>query len=333
MSVTYNTFRGSASGEVVPGQTTASLAPHEVYIETTHSGLCGTDEHYLKADQVLGHEGIGIVKAIGSTVSDIKVGDRVGFGYTHKICANCDACSMGVDQFCRKGINYGFNDLGNGTFSHGAIWDEKCVYPIPEGYDSAYAAPLMCAGATVYTVLTEFGIKPAERVGIMGMGGLGHIAIKLAAAMGYHVVVLSSSERKRAEAMEYGASEYHVLNDKETPKDMVPIKHLLLCGSFGVDDYRKLLPHMDICSTVYPLTVSFEPAQIPTLDLCFRGVSVQGSLVASRQTIRSLLQFCAAKKIYPTIMKYPLTLEGINEAMAALREGKVRYRAVLVREF
>ncbi|KAL4923888.1 NAD(P)-dependent alcohol dehydrogenase [Aspergillus undulatus] len=332
MSVTYDVYRGSASGAIVPASTTQTIAPHEVYIETTHSGLCGTDEHYLKADQVLGHEGIGIVKAVGSTVTSVKVGDRVGFGYTHKICAECDNCAAGVDQFCRTGTNYGFGDLQNGTFGSGAIWDSKCVYPIPEGYDSAYAAPLMCAGATVWTVLTEFGIKPAERVGIMGMGGLGHIAIKLAAAMGYHVVVLSSSDRKREEAMEYGAAEYHVIRaGEETPKELVPVKHLLLCGSFGVDDYSLLLPLVDTCSSIYPLTVSFEPAKIPTLDLLFKGVRVQGSLVASRQSIRGLLKFAAAKKIYPTIMTFPLSKEGIEEAMAALREGKIRYRAVLVR--
>lgn len=112
----------------------------------------------------------------------------------------------------------------------------KCVYPIPPEIDSINAAPLMCAGATMWTVLTEFGIRSFDRVGIMGVGGLGHMAIKLAAAMGCHVVVLSSSESKRLEAMEYGASEYHVFRSGgPPPENFKPLKHLLLCGSGNVD--------------------------------------------------------------------------------------------------
>lgn len=113
------------------------------------------------------------------------------------------------------------------------------MYPIPEGYDSAHAAPLMCAGATVWTVLSKYGVAPRDRVAVMGIGGLGHLAIKLAAAMGCHVVVLSSSESKRQEAMEYGASEYHVFRAGETSADNIaPVKHLLLCGS-GAVDYKR----------------------------------------------------------------------------------------------
>lgn len=147
-----------------------------------------------------------------------------------------DFYPTGWDQFCRDQEQYGFHDLSNGTFSYGAVWDAKCVYRIPDGYDSTNAAPLMCAGATVWTVLTEFGIRPMDRVAIMGVGGLGHLAIKLAAALGYKVVVLSSSESKRQEAFEYGATEYHVwrTGDK-VPEGFMPLKHLLLCGNSGVD--------------------------------------------------------------------------------------------------
>lgn len=131
------------------------------------------------------------------------------------------------------------HDFDNGTFSSGAVWDEKCVYLIPEGYDSANAAPLMCAGATVWTVLSRYGVSAQDRVAIMGIGGLGHLAIKLAAAMGCHVVVLSSSETKRREAMGYGASEFHVFQPGKEPSHPIkPVKHLLLCGT-GAADYKK----------------------------------------------------------------------------------------------
>lgn len=255
MSITYDVFRGSAEGKIIADKTTATLDLNGVFIETTHSGLCGTDEHYLKADMVLGHEGVGIVKAIGPKVSSVKVGDRVGFGYTHKVCTECDNCVSGMipsshathsstltnillgwDQYCRNQKQYGFHDQSNGTFSYGAIWDATCVYPIPEGYDSVHAAPLMCAGATVWTVLTEYNVRSTDRVAVMGVGGLGHLAIKIASEMGCHVVVLSSSEAKRQEAMDYGASEYHVFRSGgQPPVDFKPVDHLLLCGSGSVD--------------------------------------------------------------------------------------------------
>ncbi|KAE8379557.1 chaperonin 10-like protein [Aspergillus bertholletiae] len=331
MSITFDVFRGSPEGKIVADKTTRTLEYNEVYIETTHSGLCGTDEHYLKSGQVLGHEGIGIIKALGPGVAAVKVGDRVGFGYTHSICTSCDNCETGWDQFCRNQKQYGFHDFDNGTFSYGAVWDVNCVYPIPEEVSSVDAAPLMCAGATVWTVLTEFGIRSTDRVAIMGIGGLGHIAIKLAVALGCEVVVLSSSESKRAEAMEYGASEYHVFRSDEPIKDFKPVKHLLLCGSGSVS-YPSLMPLMDTNGSIYPLTVAFEPAPVPMLDVLFKGVRIQGSLVASRKGIRTLLEFVARHKIVPTIMTFPLTAEGIEEAMQTLRDGKMRYRGVLVKE-
>ncbi|KAK1148030.1 hypothetical protein N8T08_010663 [Aspergillus melleus] len=332
MSVTYEVFRGSEEGKIVPDKVTSTLGHNDVFIETTHSGLCGTDEHYLKTNQVLGHEGIGIIKAVGPGVNTFKVGDRVGYGYIHKICATCDNCATGWDQHCRDVQQYGFHDFDNGSFSYGTVWDANCVFPIPESLSSVDAAPLMCAGATVWTVLTEYGMRSTERIGIMGIGGLGHIAIKLAAAMGYNVVVLSSSESKRQEAFEYGATEYHVWRSgEEAPKDFKPLKHLILCGSAAID-YPSLVPLMDTRGSIYPLTVAFEPAQVPMLALVLKGVRIQGSLVASRESIRTLLEFAARKNVLPTIMTFPFTTAGIEDAMRTLREGKMRYRGVLVRE-
>ncbi|KAI9146723.1 FMN reductase (NADPH) [Paramyrothecium foliicola] len=323
MSVSFDVFRGSAKGRIVPDQVSRTLQPHEVYIETTHSGVCGTDEHYIKKGQVLGHEGIGIVKQLGSGVTTVKPGDRVGFGYTHEICANCDNCATGWDQYCRNRKLYGFHDVDNGSFSSGAVWDSKCVYRIPDGYESIHAAPLMCAGATVWTILSEYDVRAGQRVGILGIGGLGHLAIKLAAAIGCHVVVLSSSESKRQEAMEYGASEFHVFQSGgRAPEDIKSVKHLLLCGSASLD-YASLLPLVDTQGSIYPLTVTLTPAPIPLLPMGSRGIKIQGSLVASRQAIRNLLEFASRKNITPTVMTFPFTTEGIEDAMQKLRNGKI----------
>ncbi|KAJ5151303.1 uncharacterized protein N7482_010555 [Penicillium canariense] len=331
MSVTFEVFRGSKDGKIVADKTTRTLQPNEVYIETTHSGLCGTDEHYLRSGQALGHEGVGVVRQIGRDVTNVKVGARVGFGYTHYVCGTCEQCLSGWDQYCENKEEYGSHDHDLGSFGEGVVWDAGCVVPIPDGYDSADAAPLMCAGATVWTVLSEYGVRPTDRVAVMGIGGLGHLAIKLAAAMGCHVVVLSSSEAKREEAFGFGASEYHVFRSGQEMKDFKPVNHLLLCGSANVD-YAALVPLMDVHGSIYPLTVDFAPSPVPMLLMNVKGIRVQGSLVASRRSLRSLVQFAAEKKISPTIMTFPLDQEGVEKAMQTLRDGKMRYRGVLVRQ-
>ncbi|KAJ5171957.1 hypothetical protein N7492_004550 [Penicillium capsulatum] len=331
MSVTFEVFRGSPEGKIVADKTTRTLQHNEVYIETTHSGLCGTDEHFLKSGQALGHEGVGVIRQIGRDVTNVKVGDRVGFGYTHYVCGTCEKCLTGWDQYCENKKEYGSHDHDLGSFGEGVVWDAGCVVPIPEGYDSADAAPLMCAGATVWTILSEYGVRPTDRVGVMGIGGLGHLAIKLASAMGCHVVVFSSSEAKREEAFNFGASEYHVFRSGQELEGFKPVNHLLLCGSATVD-YASLIPLMDIHGSIYPLTVDFSHSPMPLLFMNLKGVRVQGSLVASRKTLRSLVQFAAAKKIAPTKMTFPLTQDGIEQAMETLRNGKMRYRGVLVRQ-
>ncbi|KNG89119.1 alcohol dehydrogenase [Aspergillus nomiae NRRL 13137] len=292
-SITFDVYRGSKEGKIVADKTTRPLRPTDV----------------------LGHEGVGVVRQVGDAVTHVQVGDRVGFGYTHEVCGICDHCISGWDQYCANKKEYGFHNHDLGSFSHGVVWNAGNVFKIPDGYDSANAAPLMCAGATVWTCLTEYGLRPTDRVGVMGIG----------------VVVLSSSERKREEAMQFGASEYHVFSAGQEMKDFKPLKHLLLCGSANVD-YPSLLPLMDVHGTIYPLTVDFKPSAVPLLFMNAKGIRIQGSLVASRKSLKSLLQFAADKKIEPTIMKFPLNEAGIEEAMQTLRDGKMRYRGVLVRE-
>ncbi|KAI7978536.1 hypothetical protein EIK77_002212 [Talaromyces pinophilus] len=210
--VSFDVFRG-ISGNIVADHATKSLGHNEIFIETTHSGLCGTDLHYMHSGKVLGHEGVGIVRKLGPGVTSVNVGDR------------------NVVDFETRG------DPDIGSLSNGVVWDADAVVPVPDGYDSVDAAPLLCAGGTVWTVLTEYGIKATDRVGILGIGGLGHLAIKLGAALGCHVVVLSSSDTKRQEAFEFGAKEYYVLKSGEKPEGLKPLDHLLVCGSSSSMDY------------------------------------------------------------------------------------------------
>ncbi|KAJ5531328.1 Alcohol dehydrogenase superfamily zinc-type [Penicillium freii] len=230
MDVSFEVYRGSPSGHIISDTTTRILGPNEVYIEITHSGICGTDEHFVKSTQVLGHEGIGIIRRLGSNVTTVNIGDRIGFGYVRKVCNACDNCGTGWDQYCRSARIYGECDFDVGTFGHGTVWDVSCVFPIPDGYLSEDAAPLLCAGATVWNCLSHFSAHPTDRVGILGVGGLGHLAIKIAAEMGCHVVVLSRTDDKKEDALRYGAGEFHVL-DQIDHSSFRPLKHMLLCGS------------------------------------------------------------------------------------------------------
>ncbi|KAM0257106.1 hypothetical protein ACHAQJ_004570 [Trichoderma viride] len=328
--VTFDVYRGAEGDVPVRKTITRQLRPNDVFIELTHSGVCGTDLHYKHADITLGHEGVGIVKEIGPNVSGHKVGDIVGFGYVRQVCGDCMECLTGWDQYCANAVTYGNADFDTGSFAHGAVLDARCVFQIPKEIDPADAAPLMCGGGTVWTVLDQYGIKPTDRVAIMGIGGLGHIAIKIAAAMGCHVVVLSSSEAKRQEALSYGAQEFHVLRQGEKFEEkMEPINHLLLCGSAAID-YEALLPLMAPNSSIYPLTVDFTPSKITMISLAIKGIRIQGSLVVSTSEMRKMLNFCALHKITPQIEKFPLNETGMADAMQRLIKGNVRYRAVLV---
>ncbi|KAM0511450.1 hypothetical protein ACHAPE_009889 [Trichoderma viride] len=328
--VTYDVYRGAEGETPVRKTISTELRPNDVYLEMTHSGLCGTDLHYRHADIALGHEGVGIVKQVGPAVKDLKVGDVAGFGYIRQVCGNCMECLTGWDQYCSQAVSYGNAGFDIGSFSSGAVLDARCVFKIPDGIDPADAAPLMCGGGTVWTVLDQYGIKSTDRVAIMGIGGLGHIAIKMAAAMGCHVVVLSSSESKRQEAMEFGAQEFHVLRRGEKFEDkMEPINHLLLCGNAQID-FDAVLPLMAPNSAIYPLAVDFNPSKIVLFQLVMKGIKIQGSVVVSTTEMRKMLKFCALHKITPQIEKFPLNETGMTDAMARLVKGDVRYRAVLV---
>ncbi|UKZ83015.1 putative secondary metabolism biosynthetic enzyme [Trichoderma virens FT-333] len=324
---TLDIFRGTPEGELAVEQTARTLGYGELYIETTHSGLCGTDLHYLARGRIIGHEGVGIVRQLGPGVSrDIKVGDRVGFGYTHKVCGTWR------DQYCSSRVDFNRNADKMGTISSGVIWAADMVFPIPDGYDSADAAPLLCAGSTVFTVLTGPEVKSTDRIGVMGVGGLGHLAIKLAAAMGHEVVALSTSESKRQEALEYGATEFLVYNSENpAPAGFRPLNHLLLCGNTGSKNFNNLIELLAVNGTIYPLTVSAEHTPIDLGELTGLGASIKGSLTASRRTISDLIRFASRHGIKPTVMKFPMTEDGIKEAIDTLRSGKMRYRGVLVR--
>lgn len=328
----FTVYKGSEKGEVVESATKRpDLEPTQVLLKVTHSGLCGTDVHYKAVDMALGHEGVGVVEEIGSAVKLFKKGDRAGWGYNHDCCGACKQCLSGNDIFCPQRKMYGQADLDQGSFASHAVWKESFLFKIPDNMTSEDAAPLQCGGITVYNALMQDPVKPGARVGVIGVGGLGHLAIQFAAKMGCEVVVFSGTNSKKDEAEKLGAKEFYAMKD---------VKELRLEGNRGIDrllvtasaqvDWSLYLPVMNPRATIYPLSVSEGDLQIPYMPLLSKGLRIQGSVVGSRHLHQDMLEFAAAQNIRPVIQKFSLDKKGIDEAFNTLEGGKMRYRGVLV---
>ncbi|XXG97638.1 hypothetical protein Hte_003945 [Hypoxylon texense] len=280
-------------------------------------------------DMVLGHEGCGVVEDVGPDCKHLKKGDRVGWGFSHDSCGYCDECLEGFEQFCVDRGIYGAANFDQGSFASHAIWREGFLHKTPDGLSDAEAAPLQCGGATVFAAL--YNAQHGETVGVVGMGGLGHLAIQFASKLGCRVVVLSGTDRKKDEAFRLGATEFVAMKGVEDLKVGRPLQRLLVTTS-AQPDWDAILPAMASRSTIYPLSVSAGRLGVPYAPLVFHGIAVQGSLVASRIQHRKMLDFAAVHGIKPIIERFPMTEEGIGEAMKRLEEGKVYYRAVLMVE-
>lgn len=228
MTSEYKVFRG-VDGAIKPSSAQKpQLGPKDILVKITHSGVCGTDLGYVPSGIALGHEGVGIVEAIGSDVTQFKIGERAGGGYHRNSCGHCNYCLTGQDIWCYERSVFGETDYNNGTFGEYYVGKETYLHKIPEGMASEHAAPLQCAGATTYNALVQV-VKPGDRVGIIGIGGLGHLAIQFARKLGTEVVVFSTSKSKEEEARKLGASEFYLLDELEKlPK---PIHTLVVAGS------------------------------------------------------------------------------------------------------
>ncbi|KAJ3825693.1 chaperonin 10-like protein [Lentinula raphanica] len=326
------TFRGSRNGQIRESRfLQQNLKADEVVIRITHSGICGTDLHFMHADMVLGHEGVGIVQEVGESCTTLRVGDRVGWGYTYWSCGKCSTCLTGHESYCPTAGKYGAHHLDQGSFGSLAIKPEQWVFKIPDAIESRYAAPLLCAGATVFSPMVEF-LKPTDRVGIIGIGGLGHLAIQFAARMGCDVVAFSSTEVKREDAISLGAREFYATNDVAdytTLNVTKPLDGLIIATGaehFDFANYYKLLKPI---ATVIPFTISFEPMVIPTIPTIANGIKIAGTTPSGILIMTKTLEFAERNNIRPIIQEFPMTEDGIRDAMTRLKNGEIRYRAVL----
>jgi D-arabinose 1-dehydrogenase-like Zn-dependent alcohol dehydrogenase len=329
----FKVYKGSANSGIQEAQTSKpALTGDQALIKITASGLCGTDLHYQHADMVLGHEGTGIVVDIGPGAVHIKKGDRVGWGYQTNSCGFCEKCLTGNEQYCPEKQLYGEKNLDQGSLAEAAIWSAKFLIKLPQDLTDVEAAPLMCGGGTVWTALRQFGLSSTATVGILGFGGLGHLAIQFAAKMGMNVIVFSTTDGKKEDSLRLGASQFVVTKDKETLDIGSSKLDALLSTSSVALDWNLYLPLLKPQAVIIPLTVHFTNFTIPQFSLIGSGYRVQGSVIASRNELNKMLEFAARHGVKPITHLFKLNKEGIESSIKTLNEGKMRYRGVLVAE-
>ncbi|KAI8228961.1 Alcohol dehydrogenase zinc-binding domain protein [Colletotrichum sp. SAR 10_96] len=286
---TTTVYKGSANGKVVEHHLTTdkdSLKPDQVLVKITHSGLCGTDEHYKTQDMVLGHEGVGVVERVGGAVKDLKM-------------------------------------------------NQSFLFKVPDSISSAQAAPLMCAGAAVYSALKAAQIHHGSRVGVLGVGGLDHLAVQFAEQMGGHVVAMSHSPGKEADSRRFGASEFVCLSGAKCGSNSEGLKLLdvtMLAGS-QQPDWKAIIPMLRRGGAIFAMTVDPEDLKVSYMDLVMNAISVRGSLPCSPPLHQEMLEFAAVHKVLPVIESFTFTENGINGAIEKLRNGKMRYRGVVSRDW
>jgi len=325
--------------------------PTDVLLEIKYAGICHSDIHTVRNEWksgkyplVVGHEISGVVTKVGSKVSKFKVGDLVGVGCMVDSCRTCSSCKEGCEQFCEGG---GFTGTYNATDKkgHGAFGDEKesqthggystaitvdqdFVLKLNPKVDMARVAPLLCAGIIFYSPLRHWKVGPGTKVAIVGLGGLGHMGVKLAAAMGAEVTVLSQSLAKKDDAIKFGAKHVYATSDEETFKKLGKYFDLIIntVSASGLD-FGKYLNLVRRDGTMCCVGAPEKPSPLATMPLIYGRRSLAGSIIGGIKETQEMLDFCFEKNIYSEIEL--ITPEDINKAYDRVVKSDVRYRFVI----
>ncbi|KAK4555279.1 hypothetical protein LTR86_007575 [Recurvomyces mirabilis] len=325
--------------------TERDIGPNDVLIDTTHSGLCYTDVHAKPLGCGLGHEGVGNVRDVGVAVTHLKPGDRVGWGWLHSSCGHCTTCVSGYRQYCSEARGFAFSDQDQGAFSDSRIINSAFAYRIPNAICSTAAGPLMCAGASTYEALDAARTSSNDRVGVLGIGGLGHMGILFAKAMGCAVTALTGDANKYDDALKLGAGEVRLLSepskvlvrsgqqDHDVPdqKPEPAAIDVLLVTSNEVPSLENILPLLSRRARIVLMTIQQQALTIPYMPFVLPGHHLIASTEASRENHIKMLEFAARHKIQPWIEEFPMTTAGVAAAFQRLESAKMRYRGVLVR--
>ncbi|WP_343485577.1 NAD(P)-dependent alcohol dehydrogenase [Allomuricauda sp. d1] len=308
------------------------LENEHVDIKVHYCGLCHSDLSMLDNEWgmtefpfVPGHEVVGEITAVGSEVKSLKVGDKVGLGWYSESCMHCGQCMNGDHNLCKD---------AEGTIigRHGGFADHvRCHWswatPLPDDIDMAKAGPLFCGGITVFNPIILSGVKPTDKVGVIGIGGLGHLALKFLNHWGCEVVAFSSSPDKKEQILEMGA--HKVINSRE-PDELKNIEGTLdfVLNTTNVSlDWNAFLGTLAPKGKLHTVGAVLEPMEIPAFSMISAEKSVGGSPLGSPALTRTMLEFCVRHGIYPIVEEF--AMEDVNEAIQHLRDGKARYRIVL----
>ncbi|MFD2556476.1 NAD(P)-dependent alcohol dehydrogenase [Sphingobacterium tabacisoli] len=343
-----NTFSTRAFGTEAPE---ADLKPmsiqrrevtaKDVEIDVLYCGVCHSDLHTARNEwggtsypSVPGHEIVGCITKIGGAVTKFKVGDLVGVGCMVDSCRHCESCKDGVEQYCENGMTGTYDSpdkyLGThtmGGYSERVVVDEDFVLKVPTNLDLAATAPLLCAGITTYSPLRHWNVGPGQRVGIVGIGGLGHMGVKLAKAMGAYVVVITTSASKKEDALRLGADEIILSTDEEQMRKNAGTLHFILdCVSaqHDINAYLRLLKRDGQLTLV---GAPEHPLPVAAFSLIPGRKSFSGSLIGGIAETQEMLDFCGKHNITSDIEL--IRMEDINTAYERLLKSDVKYRFVI----
>jgi uncharacterized zinc-type alcohol dehydrogenase-like protein len=316
------------------------LGPKDILIKVAFAGICHSDIHTGRNEWgeahfplVPGHEIAGTVEEVGSDVSKHAVGDRVGVGCMVDSCRECENCKAGEEQYCLKGNVGTYNAVGkdgrwtDGGYSTHIVVDEDFVLRIPDGVELDQAAPLLCAGITVFSPLNHWHAGPGKKVAIVGMGGLGHMGVKIAHAMGAEVTVLSQSLSKKDDGEKFGADHYYATKDSETFDKLAGSFDLIIntvSAHLPMDKYLSLLK---LDGALVSVGAPPEPLEVPAFALIPMRRTWAGSMIGGIRETQEMLDFCAEHKIGAEIET--ISGEQIDEAWDRVVDSDVRYRFVI----
>ncbi|OKP65922.1 alcohol dehydrogenase [Paenibacillus sp. P3E] len=316
------------------------LEPHDVLIEIKFAGICHSDIHTARGEWgpveyplVPGHEIAGIVTQIGSEVKKYAIGDRVGVGCMVDSCRECDNCHKGEEQYCQGGMTgtYGaidrYGQFTQGGYSTHIVVTEDFVVRIPDGIELDAAAPLLCAGITTYSPLRHWGAGPGKKVAVVGLGGLGHMAVKIAHAMGAEVTVLSQSLKKKDDGLKLGAQHYYATSDPGTFADLAGSFDLIVNTVSAKIDISSYLSLLALDGTLVNVGAPAEPLPVNVFSLIGQRRSFAGSMIGGIRETQEMLDFCAEHHIAPEIEI--ISANQIDEAWERVLASDVRYRFVI----
>lgn len=316
------------------------IGDRDVRIEITHCGICHSDIHQVRNEwgislfpMVPGHEIIGTVAQVGTAVTAFKVGDRTGVGCFVDSCRTCGPCREGLEQYCDGGTLWTYSgqdkagQVTQGGYSTQIVVDENYALRIPLALSPAGAAPLLCAGITTYSPLRQWGVGKYHKLAVVGLGGLGHMAVKIAKAMGTEVTVLSTSEAKREDAKRLGAANFAVTSTSHALSKFQGYFHFILDTISASHDYNDYLNLLRTDGTMILVGAPATPTPVEAFSLISKRRRLAGSLIGGIKETQQMLDFCAMHKIESDVEVIPI--QQVNEAYERVLTSDVRYRFVI----